>query len=206
MDASAPAEGKGTFEDTNEGWKENGYYNFDNDAASFATWKVTAKEDAKTTVSIVFANGGNGARDMNLSVNGGEAVSVSLPSTGSWTTWQEVQVPVNIVKGENTLKLSSTTENGGPNVDGFYFGVPGVTLSSAEGTTALATGVQKLARGGYAEIEIYNMSGRIVGTIAKFVAAGESAVDLSQEPLPKGNYLVRVKIDGKYISKGIFKK
>jgi rhamnogalacturonan endolyase len=113
---------------------------------------------------------------------------------------------VNIVKGENTLKLSSTTENGGPNVDGFYFGVPGVTLSSAEGTTALATGVQNFARGGYAEIEIYNMSGRIVGTIAKFVAAGESAVDLSQEPLPKGSYLVRIKIDGKYISKGIFKK
>ena len=206
VDASAPAEGKGTFEDTNEGWKEKGYYNFENDATSFATWKVTAKEDAKTTISIVFANGGNDARDMNLSVNGGEAVSVSLPSTGSWTTWQEVQVPVNIVKGENTLKLSSTTENGGPNVDGFYFGVPGVTLSSAEGTTALATGVQKLARGGYAEIEIYNMGGRIVGTIAKFVAAGESAVDLSQEPLPKGSYLVRVKIDGKYISKGIFRK
>ena len=206
VDASAPAEGKGSFEDTNEGWKEKGYYNFDNDATSFATWKVTAKEDAKTTISIVFANGGNDARDMNLSVNGSEAVSVSLPSTGSWTTWQEVQVPVNIVKGENTLKLTSTTENGGPNVDGFYFGVPGVTLSSAEGTTALATGVQKLARGGYAEIEIYNMGGRIVGTIAKFVAAGEPAVDLSQEPLPKGNYLVRVKIDGKYISKGIFKK
>ena len=91
-------------------------------------------------------------------------------------------------------------------MDGFYFGVPGVTLSSAEGTTALATGVQKLARGGYAEIEIYNMGGRIGGTIAKFVAAGESAVDLSQEPLPKGSYLVRVKIDGKYISKGIFRK
>ena len=77
---------------------------------------------------------------------------------------------------------------------------------SEEGTTALATSVQKLARGGYAEIEIYNMGGRIVGTIAKFVAAGEPAVDLSQEPLSKGSYLVRVKIDGKYISKGIFKK
>lgn len=206
VDASAPAEGEGSFENTNEGWKEKGYYNFDNTATSYATWKVTAKDGAKTTISVLFANGGNDARDMKLSVNGGEAVNVSLPSTGSWTTWQEVQVPVNIVKGENTLKLTSTTENGGPNVDGFYFGVPGVTLASAGGTTALATGVQKLAHGGYAEIEIYNMSGRIVGTIAKFVAAGESAVDLSQEPLPKGNYLVRVKIDGKYISKGIFKK
>ncbi len=206
VDASAPAEGEGSFENTNEGWKEKGYYNFDNTATSYATWKVTAKDGAKTTISVLFANGGNDARDMKLSVNGGEAVNVSLPSTGGWTTWQEVQVPVNIVKGENTLKLTSTTENGGPNVDGFYFGVPGVTLASAGGTTALATGVQKLAHGGYAEIEIYNMSGRIVGTIAKFVAAGESAVDLSQEPLPKGNYLVRVKIDGKYISKGIFKK
>lgn len=216
VDASAPVEGVGTFENSNEGWKEKGYYNFDNEATSYATWKVNAKDGAKTTVSLLFANGGNDARDMKLSVNGGEETVVKLPSTGSWTTWKEVQVPVTLVKGDNTLKLSSTTANGGPNVDGFYFGVPGVTLSSTTTqqpgetqsgeTTAFNTNSLNLAQGGMAEIEIFNMRGRIVGTIYKQVAAGEKAIDLSQEPLPKGTYLVRVKIDGKQVSKGMVRK
>ena len=206
VDASAPAEGEGVFENTNEGWKEKGYYNFDNEAASHATWKVTSKDGAKTTVSVVFANGGDDARNMKLSVNGGEGVEVKLPSTGNWTTWQEVQVPVELKAGENTLTLTSTTANGGPNVDGFYFGIPGVTLAKAENTDAIAVGPLHLNKGGAAEIEIYNMSGRMVGSIAKLVAVGEPAVDLSQEPLPKGTYLVRVKLDGKYVSKGLMKK
>ena len=205
VDASAPVEGEGVFENTNEGWKENGYYNFNNEATSHATWKVSSKDAAKTTVSIVFANGSNDARDMKLSVNGGEGVEVKMPSTGNWTTWQEVQVPVELKSGENTLTLTSTTANGGPNVDGFYFGVTGVTLAKTEPTTTLV-GALHLTKGGLAEIEIYNMSGRMVGSIAKFVAAGEPAVDLSQEPLPKGTYLVRVKIEGKYVSKGLVRK
>lgn len=209
VDASAPIDGAGAFEDTNEGWKEKGYYNFDNTAESFGTWKVYASDSATTTISVVFANGGDGSRDMNLSVNGGDATLVAMPSTGSWTTWSEVKVPVKLVKGENTIKLTSTSADGGANVDGFYFGVPGVSLT-AGGTDVppmkLIAGPVSVHKAGFAEVDIYNMSGRMVGSIAKSVAEGETIVDLSNEPISKGTYLVRVKIDGKLAFKGIYKK
>ena len=48
-------------------------------------------------------------RSVQISVNGGTATTVSLPSTGSWTTVGSYQMTVSLNAGSNTIKLSNSS-------------------------------------------------------------------------------------------------
>lgn len=81
-----------------------------------------------------------------------------------------------------------------------------VETADPENPMKLIAGPVSVHKAGFAEVDIYNMSGRMVGSIAKTVVEGEPIVDLSNEPISKGTYLVRIKIDGKLAAKGIYRK
>lgn len=81
-----------------------------------------------------------------------------------------------------------------------------VETADPENPMKLIAGPVSVHKAGFAEVDIYNMSGRMVGSIAKSVLEGEPIVDLSNEPISKGTYIVRVKVDGKFVSKGIYRK
>jgi hypothetical protein len=68
-------------------------------------------------LSIRYANGTTVNRPMDISVNGGTAVTVNFAGTGSWDTWQTATVSVPLNAGTNTIRATATTANGGPNVD-----------------------------------------------------------------------------------------
>jgi hypothetical protein len=42
---------------------------------------------------------------------------VSFPATGAWTTWATVTRAVPFGPGAHTIRLTSTTSTGGPNLD-----------------------------------------------------------------------------------------
>src|SRR5215207_1384546 len=42
---------------------------------------------------------------------------LGFPGTGAWTTWQTVSLPAVLAAGANTVKVTATTANGGPNLD-----------------------------------------------------------------------------------------
>ncbi len=223
MDASAPKEGAGGFEATNAGFQENGYYNFDNTLASYATWEIFSQKDAKTTLTIRYANGGKDSRNMSLNVNGKSVGTVSFPTTGDWTTYSEAKIDVSLKAGVNTLKLSSMTSDGGPNVDMFTFGIDGVELY--DGTQKItnqtmmpvgsfksgvvfdpATGVLFTPKAGFAEVYFFDMSGAMRMGVSQNVAAGTSVFALDRDVLPKGKYLVKVMLNGKAVSVKKFSK
>ncbi len=223
MDASAPKEGAGGFEATNAGFQENGYYNFDNTLASYATWEIFSQKDAKTTLTIRYANGGKDSRNMSLNVNGKSVGTVSFPTTGDWTTYSEAKIDVSLKAGVNTLKLSSMTSDGGPNVDMFTFGIDGVELY--DGTQKInnptmmpvgsfksgvvfdpATGVLFTPKAGFAEVYFFDMSGAMRMGVSQNVAAGTSVFALDRDVLPKGMYLVKVMLNGKAVSVKKFSK
>ena len=220
IDASTPKDGAGWIETTNAGFLEKGYYNFENTLSSYGVWEIYSKTEAKTTLTIRFANGGTSDRDMALSVNGKSVGSVSFPSTSAWTTYAETKVDVKLNAGVNTLKLSSMTSEGGPNVDMFTFGIDGVELyDGSQGQVSNAvvpfkngvsfnpsTGVLFTPRAGFAEVYIYDMSGAIRLGVSKEVVAGVNAVSMDREMLSKGAYIVKVKLDGKFVQTGMFKK
>ena len=216
LDASTPKEGEGATENSNEGFLKNGYYNFTNSASSYGTWEIFSPTAAKTTLTIRFTNGGKDARNMSLSVNGESAGSVNFPSTSeSWTTYSEAKVDVVLKAGVNTLKFTSETSEGGPNFDMFTFGVNGVeiydgTQKLPDTTVALpavpfrggvtfnpSTGVLFTPHAGFAEIYFYDMSGTMRMGVSGNVKAGANTIELDRKLLPKGLYVVKVRIDGK---------
>ena len=220
LDASTPKEGAGWTETTNEGFLEKGYYNFENTLSSYGVWEIFSQKEAKTTLTIRFANGGTSDRNMALSVNGKSVGSVSFPSTSAWTTYDEAKIDVTLKAGVNTLKLSSMTSDGGPNVDMFTFGIDGVELYDGTQKTISnpvipfkngvsfnpSTGALFSPRAGFAEIYVYDMSGAMRMGVSKNVVAGVNVVSLDREMLPKGFYTVKVKLDGKFVQTGAMKK
>jgi hypothetical protein len=222
LDASTPKEGAGWTETTNEGFLKNGYYNFENTMSSYGVWEIFSQTEAKTTLTIRYANGGKDGRSMALSVNGKSAGTVSFPSTSeSWTTYADATIDVNLKAGVNTFKFSSTTSEGGPNFDMFTFGIDGVELY--DGTQKLdrtpilpvalnsgvtfnpSTGLLFTPQAGFAEVYFYDMSGAMRMGVSKNVMAGSNEVDFDREMLPKGMYIVKVKLDGKMLQNGVFK-
>ena len=219
LDASTPKDGVGWTEKTNEGFLKNGYFNFDNTLSSYGVWEIFSKTEAKTTLTIRYANGGNADRSMAVSVNGKSAGTVSFPATG-WTTYKGAKIDVYLKMGVNTLKLSSMTSDGGPNVDMFTFGIDGVELY--DGTQVVppisivpqtfrsgvifnvTTGTLFTPRAGFAEVYFYDMSGAVRMGISKNVTAGVNEFAIDRDALPKGAYTVKVKLDGKFVQKGVF--
>ena len=220
LDASKPKEGAGWTETTNAGFLKNGYYNFENTLSSYGVWEIFSKTEAKTTLAIRYANGGKDSRNMSLSMNGKSAGTVSFPSTSeSWTTYAEAKIDVNLKAGVNTLKLSSATSDGGPNVDMFTFGIDGVELYDGSQNLTVSpvvpfksgvrfnptTGSLFTPRSGFAEVYFYDMAGNVRAGISQNVMAGSSEISLDSDVLPKGMYVVKVKLDGKLMQKVLFK-
>ena len=208
MDASKPKDGAGWTETTNAGFLENGYYNFDNTLASYGIWEVFSQKEAKTTLTIRYANGGTGDRSMSVQVNGKSAGSISFPATG-WTTYENAKIDVKLNAGVNTIKLSSMTSDGGPNVDMFTFGIDGVVLYDGSQTTEFpvislkngasfnpSTGVLFSPYAGFAEVYFYDMSGTMRMGVSGNVNAGANTVAIDRDMLPKGMYVVKVKVNG----------
>ncbi|WP_303733054.1 hypothetical protein [Fibrobacter succinogenes] len=218
LDASTPKDGVGWTEKTNEGFLKNGYFNFDNTLSSYGVWEIFSKTEAKTTLTIRYANGGNADRSMAVSVNGKSAGTVSFPATG-WTTYKGAKIDVYLKMGVNTLKLSSMTSDGGPNVDMFTFGIDGVELY--DGTQVVdkpvsiapqsfrpnvynpVTGILRTREAGLAEIYAFDVTGKLVGGISRNVTAGTSKVMFDREMLPRGAYMMVVKLNGRVISKSM---
>jgi len=109
----------GTVDSNNEGFTGAGFANTNNAQGSAVVWAVDSSNSGRQTLTFRFANGGTANRNGSLVINGGAGgnYTVSLPVTGSWTTWQTVAVDIDLVQGNNILQLSATTAEGLPNID-----------------------------------------------------------------------------------------
>jgi hypothetical protein len=100
------------------GFSGTGFVDFTNATGGFIQWTVTAPAAGTANVAIRYANGTTTNRPMNVSVNGTVVVTNrAFNGTGSWDTWQTVTVSVPLTAGTNTIRVTATTSNGGPNVD-----------------------------------------------------------------------------------------
>ncbi|MGB0523759.1 MAG: carbohydrate-binding protein [Flammeovirgaceae bacterium] len=83
---------------------------------TYAQWSVNYT--AGSTVDVVVRySAGSGTRGLNLTVNGANEGTKTLPNTANWNTWSTVtwnDVPMNAT---NTIRL--TAVGAGPNVDEF---------------------------------------------------------------------------------------
>ncbi|HSC66146.1 MAG TPA: pectate lyase [Cellvibrio sp.] len=106
-------------ESTNTGFTGNGYTNANNAQGAAIEWAVNAPSSGRYTLNFRFANGGTANRNGSLLINGGSNgnYTVELPVTSAWATWQTASVEIDLVQGNNILKLSALTADGLANID-----------------------------------------------------------------------------------------
>jgi alpha-galactosidase len=113
---------QGAVESNHAGFTGSGFVNGDNVVGSGVEFAVDAAAAGPTPVTVRFANGTSADRPMNVSLNGVPAATQQFPGTGAWTSWQTVTFTLNLAAGANTIRLTSTSANGGPNLDRLSIG------------------------------------------------------------------------------------
>jgi unsaturated rhamnogalacturonyl hydrolase len=108
----------GAVASNHTGYTGTGFVDFVNQVGSYVEFSVPATAAQNVTLSFRYANGTSTDRPMSLAVNGTVlAASLSFPGTGSWTTWQTKTASVGLTAGTDTIRVTATTANGGPNLD-----------------------------------------------------------------------------------------
>ena len=109
---------QGLVESNHTGFSGTGFVNNDNVAGSYTEWTVTAAGAGSATLTIRYANGTTTNRPMDIRVNGAVvAAGRAFNGTGGWDTWATSTLSVPLAAGTNTIRVTATTANGGPNLD-----------------------------------------------------------------------------------------
>jgi len=109
---------QGVVESNHAGFSGSGFVNFDNVVGSSVQFAVNASAAGAATLRLRYANGTTLNRPLDVTVNGTVVrAGLGFPGTGAWTTWQTVSLPATLAAGANTVKVTATTANGGPNLD-----------------------------------------------------------------------------------------
>ncbi len=105
-------------ESLHAGFSGSCYVNLDNVVGSYLEWTVNAPQAGTATLTIGFANGTTTNRPMDITVNGVLVRDeLSFPPTGAWTEWRTTTFTAPLNAGSNTIRATSTTSHGGPNLD-----------------------------------------------------------------------------------------
>ncbi len=109
---------QGTVATNHLNYTGTGFVDYTNVAGSYVEFTVTATAAGPVPVVVRFANGTTTNRPMDVIVNGSTAVAgQAFNPTANWDTWATVTVTVTLTAGSNTIRLTATTANGGPNLD-----------------------------------------------------------------------------------------
>lgn len=108
----------GAPEDINTGFKGKSYVNLDNNDTSAIEWTVNAASAGNYLCTFNIANGGTDNRPMKIEVNGGKDYWMQdFLTTGDWTEWEERGIVLPLKQGSNSIKITSASALGGPNLD-----------------------------------------------------------------------------------------
>lgn len=115
------------LESTHAGFTGKGYANLDNAVGSSITIPVCVGKEGEQKVRITYANGSTKDRPVSIAVNGVEQIkSESFGTTGEWTGWTTKDVVLKMPAGISNITLTSTTADGGPNIDKIQFVVASI--------------------------------------------------------------------------------
>lgn len=123
--------GEGVQEASNAGFEGLGYWNMNNAIGSSVGFAMQVKTTPQKPTWFRFANGGTTARTVRISVNGAASgVDVSFAPSGAWTTWLMASATIPWAVGRDSLVFTSTSADGGPNLD--WIGFEDGSVASAD--------------------------------------------------------------------------
>ncbi len=191
------------------GYTGTAYVDFGSEGA-YLEWNII---DGGTggSASLIFryANGSSNNRQCALSVNGNSIGNLSFPSTGMWGTWSTQTIVVNLNSGNNTVRLTVNTSDGGPNLD--YVNVS----SDVTAINQIPSNLQNnftlfqnypnpfnsyttirydLGTQSNVNLSVYNAMGENVATLVnQRQSAGEHVINFDAKNLEGGVYFYRLK-------------
>jgi hypothetical protein len=107
----------GTVDSNHLGFTGTGFVNGTNEVGSYIECAVNVAAAGTVPIAIRYSNGTTTSRPMDVTVNGVLVATPSFPGTTNWDTWATATVNVSLNAGTNLIRLTSTTVNGGPNLD-----------------------------------------------------------------------------------------
>jgi len=109
----------GKIKTKHAGYNGEGYADTKNELGAYAEWTFDAAEAGTYKCILRYALGGSlpPYRPGDVTVNGSLTGSYALYSTGDFGIWGTESRLLDLVAGENVLRITSTTERGLPNVD-----------------------------------------------------------------------------------------
>ncbi|NUR69934.1 MAG: carbohydrate-binding protein, partial [Hamadaea sp.] len=115
---------QGVVESNHTGYTGTGFVNGDNAVGSGIACTVTSAAAGTYSVEIRFSNGTTTVRPMDVFANNTLVTNIVFQGTTNWDTWATQTVNVALNAGSNTIRLTSTTVNGGPNLDRLRVAAP----------------------------------------------------------------------------------
>jgi len=99
------------------GYTGSGYVDFGSNGAWLEWNNIDGGSGGSASLIFRYANGSAVNRQCALSVNGNSIGNLSFAPTGTWGTWTTQTVAASLNSGNNTVRLTVNTSNGGPNLD-----------------------------------------------------------------------------------------
>jgi hypothetical protein len=96
---------------------ESGYIAFVASRGAFAQWPLRQPVAGRVTLRLRYANGDRPDRPLQIAIDGRSVTQVDFLSTGDWSAWRVMSVVVTLPAGTGTIRVSTTSQHGGPNLD-----------------------------------------------------------------------------------------
>jgi hypothetical protein len=166
---------QGAAENNHIGYTGTGFVNLDNVVGSYVQWSVNAAAASVATLSFRYANGTTVTRPMDITVNGALAADeVSFVPTDDWTDWDTRTVTgVRLKPGANAIRATSTSADGGPNLDNLEVQVVPVAAEVQAEDAAISQGVVEADHAGFTGSGYVNTD-NASGAYVQFTATGQA--------------------------------
>ncbi|MBE9638466.1 carbohydrate-binding protein [Salipiger mangrovisoli] len=119
----------------NDGYDGAGYLDMNGGAEDKASFIYDAPSAGSYTLTFRMANGSGTPRPVAIHA-GIQSVQIATTDTGSFATWQDFEVTLDLVEGPNTVIIEQLASNGGPNVDSVAV-VPNVPTAPNDGSESV---------------------------------------------------------------------
>jgi len=199
------------------GYTGSGYVDFGSNGAWLEWNNIDGGSGDNASLIFRYANGSAVNRQCGLSVNGASIGNLSFAPTGTWGDWTTQTVTVSLNSGNNTVRLTVNTSNGGPNLD--YVNVSSEVTAIKDissnlpdnfGTmknypnpfNSFTTINYELKSHSDVNLTVYNAMGKKVASLVnQWQPAGEHSVKFDAGDLESGVYFYSIKT-GLYVKRG----
>lgn len=106
---------EGTIDNNHNGFTGTGFANVTNASGTGINWRVEAGANDEYTLAFRYASAD--ARAGRLLVDGVTVATIDFPATGTWATWEQVSVNVDLSAGVRNLRLEGMGSASLGNID-----------------------------------------------------------------------------------------